>query len=437
MAVVGGIIGAGIFRNPGEVAARVGTGALVLAAWIIGGGVALAGAFCFAELGARRPQAGGGYVYLRDAFGPLPAFLYGWTLLLVINTGAIAWVAMTFATYCADLFGLGPAAQKPMAVAAIALLSAVNFLGVRLGAATQNVLTVLKLLALALVIIVGLIAPVAAPAAPAAGAPAAPLTPQAIFAALGAALIPVLFSYGGWQNTNFIAGEIRDAQKKLPRALLLGVGIVVLVYVLANIAYLRVLGVAGLATSGASASAVMRAGLGPIGGSIIAAGIMISTFGFLSLVILTAPRVYQTMAADGLFFASVARVHPRHRTPTVALLLQAVWAIGVLLTGSYDELVNYVTFGDWIFFGATAATLFVFRRRDARAGADAARPSFLSPLYPWPPLLFCLAALYVVVSALGTSPKNSLLAAGLILLGIPVFALWRTRSGSRSGSGSP
>jgi APA family basic amino acid/polyamine antiporter len=337
---------------------------------------------------------------------------------------------MTFATYCADLFGLDAAAHKPLAVAAIALLSLVNLLGVRVGAATQNVLTVLKLAALALVIAVGLTATAAAPpaglaATAATAAPAAPATPAAVLAALGAALIPVLFSYGGWQNTNFIAAEIRDAQRQLPRALLVGVGIVVLVYVLANIAYLRVLGVAGLAASQASASAVMHAGLGATGGSLIAAGIMVSTFGFLSVVILTAPRVYQTMAADGLFFASVARVDPRRRTPAVALLFQAAWAIGVLLTGSYDELVNYVTFGDWIFFGGAAATLFVFRRRDARAGAGARRPSFLSPLYPWPPLLFCLAALSVVASALGTNPRNSLLAAGLILLGVPVFAIWR------------
>jgi basic amino acid/polyamine antiporter, APA family len=428
MAVVGGIIGAGIFRNPGEVAARVGTSTLVLAAWVIGGVIALAGAFCFAELGARRPHAGGGYVYLRDAFGPLPAFLYGWTLLLVINTGAMAWVAMTFATYGADLFGLAPSAQKPMAVAAIALLSAVNLFGVRLGAVTQNILTVLKLAALALVILVGLLTQAAVPAAAAVAAPAAPTTPWAIFTALGAALIPVLFSYGGWQSTNFIAGEIRDAQKQLPRALLIGVGIVVVVYVLANVAYLRVLGVTGLAASQASASAVMRVGLGPTGGSIIAAGIMVSTFGFLSVVILTAPRVYQTMAADGLFFASVAHVHPRYRTPAVALVFQAVWAIGVLLTGSYDELVNYVTFGDWLSPRPTPPPLFVSLPPPPAAGSSAVRPSFLSPCYPWPPLLFCLAALYVVVSALGTNPKNSLLAAGLILLGIPVFAIWRART---------
>jgi APA family basic amino acid/polyamine antiporter len=423
MAVVGGIIGAGIFLNPAIVAQRVGSPTLVLIAWILGGVVALAGAFCFAELGARHPQAGGGYVYLREAFGPLPAFLYGWTLLLVITAGGIAAVARTFASYAANLVALPESAVTPLAAGAIVLLSIVNYVGVRQGALTQNVFTVLKLGALVLLIAVGLWVGATGPGPAVPAAPVVvPAGAWATITALGAALVPVLFAYGGWQSTNFIAAEIRDAQRQLPRALLLGVGIVILVYVLVNLAYLGTLGAAGLAASSAPASEVMRAGLGRTGGTLIAAGIVASTFGFLNFTILAAPRVYQAMAADGLFFQSVARLHPRYRTPGMGIVIQSSWAVLILLTGSYATLVNYVTFGDWIFFGLSGATLFVFRRRDRDGGT---RPSFLAPLHPWPSIVFSIAATAAVVSAVRESPLNSLLAAGIIALGVPVYFAWK------------
>jgi APA family basic amino acid/polyamine antiporter len=224
-------------------------------------------------------------------------------------------------------------------------------------------------------------------------------------------------------SIRLIAAEIRDAQRQLPRALMLGVGIVILVYVLVNLAYLGTLGAAGLAASSAPASEVMLAGLGRTGGTLIAAGIVASTFGFLNFTILASPRVYQAMAADGLFFASVARLHPRHRTPGMAIVIQSTWAVIILLTGSYATLVNYVTFGDWIFFGLSGATLFVFRRRDRDTGA--ARPSFLAPLHPWPSILFSVAATAAVLSAVRESPLNSLLAAGIIALGVPVYLAWK------------
>jgi APA family basic amino acid/polyamine antiporter len=427
MAVVGGIIGAGIFLNPAIVAQRVGSPTLVLVAWILGGLVALAGAFVFAELGARNPQAGGGYVYLREAFGPLPAFLYGWTLLLVITAGGIAAVARTFASYAANLLALPEAAVTPLAAGAIVLLSVVNYVGVRQGAITQNVFTVLKLGALVLLVVVGLWVGVAGPAPTPAAVVAAPVGVWATVTAVGAALVPVLFAYGGWQSTNFIAAEIRDAQRQLPRALLLGVGIVILVYVLVNLAYLGTLGAGGLAASSAPASDVMRAGLGTVGGTLIAAGIVASTFGFLNFTILAAPRVYQAMAADGLFFQSVARLHPRYRTPAMGIVIQSSWAVIILLTGSYATLVNYVTFGDWIFFGMSGATLFVFRRRDRTSGA--ARPAFLAPLHPWPSILFSVASAAAVVSAVRESPLNALLAAGIIALGVPVYLAWKRGAG--------
>jgi basic amino acid/polyamine antiporter, APA family len=427
MAVVGGIIGGGIFRTPAAVAERAGSADVTLAVWVVGGAVALAGALCFGELGARRPRAGGGYVYLREAWGPLPAFLYGWALLLVIATGAIAAVAVMFADYTLALFGLPARLTLPLAIGAIVLLSGINYLGVRSGALTQNVFTVLKLVALAALIGAGLV--VAGPAG-VGTPPVAGVTRSGAgaIAGFGAALVPVLFTYGGWQQTNFIAEEIIDAERTLPRALVLGFVLVVLVYLAANLAYLRVLGVGALAASAAPAAEVMERVLGPRGARLIAAGIAVSTFGFLNLVILVTPRVLQAMAADGLFFPRLAELHPVHRTPAAAIGLQAGWAILLTLTGSFAQLVDYVAFGDWIFFGLTVAGLFVYRRRE-RGRAAGPAGGFRVPGYPWVPALFVLAAAYVVVSAVAANPRNAAMGALLIGLGVPVYWYWERQAG--------
>jgi basic amino acid/polyamine antiporter, APA family len=422
MLVVGGIIGSGIFLNPSIVAQRVGSAGLTLSAWIVGGVIAALGAQVYAELGSRRPLAGGGYVYLRDAYGRLIAFLYAWTLLLVIATGAIAAVAVTFANYATALLGLGTDAHLPLAVGAIVVLSGVNYWGVRPGAITQNVFTLLKLGALAIVIVAGLTATHS-------GAPLIPMAraeTHSIVFAMGAALVPVLFAYGGWQQTNFVAQELIEPEKTLPRALILGVTIVVTVYLLANLAYLRVLGLEGLASSSAPAADSMELVLGPPGRTLIAAGIALSTFGFLNLVILVSPRVYQTMAKDGLFFPSLARLHPRYRTPSGAILFQGTWAIILTLTGKYGDLLDYVVFGDWIFFGTTAATLFLFRARER----DGREPSALRFRMKWHPLgtaVFVLAAIYVVLGSVASNPANAARGTLLILLGIPVFRFWEGR----------
>ena len=383
MAVVGGIIGGGIFRNPAVVAARVQTPELTLFVWGLGGMVALAGAFCFGELGARKPKAGGSYVYLRDAFGPLLAFLYGWALLLVISTGATAGVAMTFASYASELLHLPGNAHKPLAIAAIALLSAVNYVGVKSGAIAQNVMTVLKLSGLALLIGAGLFMalPQGTAETPLPLPHAAGPTGFGIVIAVGSALVPVLFTYGGWQQTNYVAEEMVDAERNLPRALTLGVCVVVLVYLAANLAYLRVLGQPALAASEAPAADVMRILLGDTGATLIGAAIAFSTFGFLGLVIMVTPRAYQAIAADGLFLPAFAKLHPVHRTPTRAITLQAAWSIVLALSGSYGQLVDYVVFGDWIFFGLTVATLFVYRARDRSVVGSPASTGFRTPAY--------------------------------------------------------
>jgi basic amino acid/polyamine antiporter, APA family len=427
MAVVGGIIGSGIFINPKIVADRVGSPSLTLIVWGLGGLIALIGAFCFGELGCRAPRAGGGYVYLRDAWGPLPAFLYGWALLLVMTTGATAAVAVTFAKYALPLVGIGPGATVPTAVGAIVLLAGINYVGVKPGAVTQNIFTVLKLLALTALIVVGLwfALPAAAPGSGVTHPPAG-----GVFVALGSALVPVLFTCGGWQQTNFIAEEIIEPEKNLPRALLFGVVLVVVVYLLANVAYLRVLGVAGLAATSTPAADVMRQLVGPGGETLIRLGIAASTFGFLNLVILVTPRVYQAMARDGVFFPAMAKLHPVYRTPTWAIVIQAVWAIALTVTKSYDQLNDYVVFGDWIFFGATVATLFVYRARERRG--QATPPAFRTPGYPVLPILFILAAIYVVASSVGQNLKNAGIGSALLLLGVPVFYFWRTQTARRS-----
>ncbi len=436
MAVAGGIIGGGIFRTPATVAQRVGSTRLVLVAWGVGGVIALIGAFCFGELGARRPKAGGGYVYLRETWGPLPAFLYGWALLLVIATGAIAAVSVTFANYALALAGLSESLTVPLAVAAIALLAGINYVGVKPAAVTQNIFTVLKLAALAALIAAAVF--VATPSASVRPSPSpstgAPLSGIATVIALGAALVPILFTYGGWQQTNFIAEEIVEPEKNLPRALVLGVAIVVVVYLLANVAYLSVLGPAGLAASTAPAADVMRALLGPAAGTVIAAGIAVSTFGFLNLVILVTPRVLQAMAADGVFFPRLAVLHREYRTPTAAILVMATWSIVLTLSGSFSQLVDYVAFGDWIFFGLTVAGLFVYRARDRRAGVTPPSGAFRVPGYPYTPALFVLAAALVVASSIGANPKNAAIGTGLLALGIPVFAYWRSRRGAATAT---
>ena len=423
--VVGGIIGSGVFLNPSVVAQRVGSGPLTMVAWGLGAVIAVLGAFIFAELGARAPAAGGGYAYLRDAFGPLPAFLYGWALLLAIASGATAAVAVTFANYAVPLLGLPAGSERVLAILAISAFSVVNVLGVAPGAVVQNIFTLLKLAAIAALIVGGLgtrggseLAAVAVAAPPL----VVPVGAAALAVAIGTALVPVLFAYGGWQQTNFVAEEIVDPQRNLPKALIIGVLIVAAAYLLANLTYLRTLGVAGLAASTAPAADAMALRFGEAGRKLIAVGIAISTAGFLNVVILVTPRVYQAMARDGVFFRSLATLHPRTRTPVAAIVLQGAWAVGLVLSGTYGDLLDWVTFADWIFFGATAATLLVYRRRTS------AGPHFLAPFHPLSTVLFMMAAAYVVLGAIVSNPGNAFRGTLVLAAGVPAYLWWRRRA---------
>ena len=434
MIVMGGIIGSGIFINAYVVARQLHPPLLVLGAWAMGGLIALAGAFIYAELAAHRPQVGGQYAYIREAFHPLPAFLYGWTLLLVTQTGGMAAVAVTFAKYFAQLTNLPDTdwTSAIIATVALALLTLINCLGVRAGSTVQSALMVLKIIAIVALIFCGLFiakgtsqAIVSNPTndwQPSASY-LAPGMDWSTFAAFGAALVPVMFAYGGWQTSCFIAGEVREARKNLPRGLLIGVMGVIALYMLANYAYLHVLGVDQLAQTKTPASEVMRLVLGERGKTLIATGIAISTLGFLSQGMLTAPRVYFAMADDRLFFKRVAWLHPATRVPVVAIALQGMLAILIILalSGIYAKILNYVMSVDTIFFAVSAACLFIFRRRDGQAG-------FRVPGHPWTTLLFIIAETFVALSVMYNFPRDSVKGWAILFAGIPVYFFWRRKS---------
>jgi APA family basic amino acid/polyamine antiporter len=430
MLVMGGIIGAGIFVNPHVVARYVQSPALIVGAWAVGGAVALIGAFVYAELAALRPAVGGVYAYLRDALHPVAAFLYGWTLLLVVQSGGMAAVAVTFARYFNELTGAA-APEQVIAVATLALLTIVNWLGVRAGSNVQSALMVMKIAAIVALVTIGWAAgsgqrssiEVPLPG----GRPPLP-------ASFAAALVPVLFAYGGWQTASFVAGELKDPRRDLPRGLLVGVAGVVALYIAVNVVCLRALGPAGLAVTPAPASAVMRAALGETGARLIAAGIAISTVGFLSQGMLTAPRVYYAMARDGVFFRRVGSLDPRTRAPAVAIALQGALA-SVIAFLPYDRILNYVVAIDAVFFGLTGAALLVFRRREQRElrartsespGVTASR--IRTPGHPVTTVIFVAAFWLLALSTVYQFPRDAGIGVLILLAGVPVYALWRAKA---------
>jgi APA family basic amino acid/polyamine antiporter len=435
MVVVGGIIGAGIFINPYIVAQRLDSPAWVLAAWVAGGVIAMAGALTFAELGVVHPKAGGHYAYLREAFHPLLGFLYGWALLFMIETGAIAAVSITFAEYTLRLVGREGVGALPLAVTAIVVVGGINALGVKPGSRVLNLFVVLKVAALALLIGLGLFIPGGEGGGAGAGILGAPATggmggERGFFTALwafGAALIPVMFSFGGWQNANYVAEEIRDPKRNLPRSLILGTALVVLIYVFVNWVYLRTLGHGGLAGTLTPAGDTAQRLVGDWGDRFLALTISISTFGFLNLTMLAPTRVYYAMARDGVFLSSVSRLHPRFRSPTRAIYIQTGLALVLVFWKDYAQLVDYVVFADWIFFGLAGASLFVFRKRIPLEGRETG--SFATPGYPWIPALFTGVALLIVLSSFWSDPLGSFLGVLLLATGIPAFFYWRNRYG--------
>ena len=421
MIVMGGIVGSGIFINPYLVARQFHRPMLILGAWAIGGWIALSGGFIWAELAARRPQLGGQYAYLREAYHPAVAFIYGWALLLVIQTGGMAAVAVTFARYFLEVTHL-QIADRLIAVLVLLALTAINCLGVRAGSTTQNVFMALKIGAIAAIVLCGILfgkhsLGVATPAAPAA------FEPWNFLRAAGAALTPIAFSYGGWQTASFMSAELRDPRRDLTRGLLIGALGVVAIYLSMNFVYLRVLGADGLAATSTPASTAMQQAVGSVGATFTAFAIAISTVGFLSQGMLTAPRVYFAMAEDGLFFRSVSYVSSRTQAPVVSIALQGVLASAIALSGAYEQILSYVTSSDFIFFGLTAATLFVFRRRE---GSDE-KVGYLVPGHPWTTGLFVFACAAIVAGTVFSHPQESLVGWLFLASGIPAYLFWRRK----------
>jgi APA family basic amino acid/polyamine antiporter len=410
--VAGTIIGSGIFLVPHNMARELGSPAALLSVWVVGGALALAGALSLAELGAAMPSAGGVYVYLKEAFGPLPAFLYGWGLLLVMQTGSIATLAVAFGIYSAAFVPVGVAREKWIACGLVAFLTGVNILGTRQGSWVQTAFTVAKLLGLALLVGSALIYH---PQNVAPGLTAAiRLKPD--LRAWGVALIGVLWGYEGWHMLSFTAGEVRNPSRILPRSYLVGTLIVVGAYLAANMAYLKVLSMSGLALHQRVAAQTMEQIAGAQGRVFVSALILCSIFGAVNGTILTGPRVYFAMAEDGLFFRAARKLHPRFRTPALAIAIQGAWAAVLAASGSYEQLYTYVIFSAWVFYGLAVAGLLVLRRR---------APNLERPYqvwgYPALPALFCLAAFLVALSTLRARPHESLLGMAIIGAGAPVY----------------
>jgi APA family basic amino acid/polyamine antiporter len=420
MLVMGGIIGAGIFVNPAEVARHVSDPKWIVGVWVLGGLVALAASFVYAELAARRPEVGGQYAYLRDAYGPMPAFLYGWALLLVIQSGGMAAVAITFARYFNELAHTA-IPDAVVGVSALALLTLINCFGVRSGSNVQSGLMVLKIVAIGMLVIVGLWLAPGHPPSPY----GQPTDTGTSLSQIGAALTPVMFAYGGWQTASFCAGEMKNPQRDLARGLLLGVSGVILLYCLVAFVCVHAMWPETLANSKTPASDVMRLALGSRGATLIALGIAISTLGFLSQGMLTAPRVYFAMAEDGLFFRQVAKVNPKTRVPVIAIILQGAAAIAIALSGTYGQILGYVVSVDFIFFGLTGAALFIFRKRDGDKSA-----SFSTPLHPITTGFFVAACAITVVATVWNDPKNSLIGYAILAAGVPACLYWQRKNRS-------
>jgi len=444
--VMGSMIGSGIFIVAAEIAREVGSPGLFLLAWVISGVMTVSAAVTYGELAAMMPKAGGQYVYLREAFSPLFGFLYGWTLFLVIQTGTIAAVAVAFGKFLGFFFpwiseqnfllnlgsvtllghpvGLTLSTEQGLAIVVLLGLGFVNIFGLRTGAWIQNIFTVLKVGAL-----VGLVAGGIWWESSHAGAAAAPTSfwghahwDTATLTVLAVALVGPLFSSDAWNNVTFAGGEVKNAKRNLPLALLIGTVVVCSIYFFTNLIYVRALPFAAIqhAPEDRVATAVMEAILGSKGAGLMAAAIVISTFGCMNGMSLAGARVYYAMARDRLFFSKVGKVNPRYRTPAVSLMVQAAWASLLTLTGTYNQLLDYVIFAVLLFYILTILGLFRLRR----TRPDAPRP-YRAWGYPFVPVLYIVLALFVEGALLMHRPARSLAGLGIVAVGVPIYFVWR------------
>lgn len=416
---LGGVIGSGIFIVPAlvfvQTGGRLGTALFV---WAAGGVLSLLGALTYAELAAMKPESGGIYVYIRDAFGAFPAFLYGWALFLVIGSATVATLAVAFASYLREFLPLSALAAKAVAVAMIAVIAVVNVIGTRRSANLQNWTTAIKVLAILLMSVLLI--------AGGQGLAGAELAPPGIETSLllgiGAAMLGVLWAYEGWHFVTFSAGEVIDAQRNFPRGIVIGTAALIGIYLLANVAYIAALGMQRGMASERIATEAVTAILGPGAGKLVGLAILVAMFSAANATVLTATRVYFAMAQDGLFFERMARVHPAWKTPAFAIAASCAWAAVLAASGTFEELLTYVVFVGWAFYSVGAASIFFYRRRRA----ELPRP-FRVPGYPWTPWLFIAIATLIVVNTVWLHPGRAAIGVGLVGLGVPVYLFWKRR----------
>lgn len=421
MIVIGTVIGSGIFIVPAVVLRQTeGSIILALAVWLVAGALSLLGALTYGELGAMRPEAGGIYVYIREAFGALPAFLYGWTLFFVIASASVATLAVAFASYLNQLVPLTEWASRAIAIAMIIVVMLINIRGTRHSASVQNWTTAAKVGAI--VLMSALLFMLGDGMRDTGAITSAPNFSENIFAGLGLAMIAVLWAYEGWQYLTFSAGETLDPQRTFARGLAVGTIALVLIYVMANVAYMSALGIERAMQSERIAAEAVSMVMGPLAGKMIAAAILISMFSAANGITLTASRVFYAMARDGVFFQKLAEVHPRFGTPAAAIVSSLLIAIVFTATGTFEQLLTYVVFTGWIFYALGAASIFVYRRKFP----EAAR-SFRVPGYPFTPMLFVLSALAIVVNTIASQPSRAAVGIAVVLVGTPVFYFWRGR----------
>lgn len=422
--LVGSTIGSGIFRVPSTVANDVGSLGAIALIWILGALVALFGALTLAELAAIFPRSGGIYVFLREAYGPLPAFLFGWTELLVIRPSALGAIAVLFAEYAAQVFGLAEGAVRIIAAAAIIILALTNVRSVVWGAVLNNAATAGKIAALAGITILAFIFGDFTT-----GALNGPVSFEPLsWGGFGVALIAVLWAYDGWADLTFIAGEVKDPERTMPRALLIGTALVVVLYLAINVAYLYVLPIPEMAASRLVAADAATKIFGAVGASVISAAVMLSAFGALNGSTITGPRILYAMAEDGLFFKPIAWVHPKYQTPAAAILLCAGLGVAYVTVRTFEELAGAFIIGIWPFYALAVGAVFILRRRRP----DLHRP-YRTVGYPIVPLVFLLASILMLGNSLLETPGSTMLNFGIILLGIPVYLLWTRRRGVSNG----
>ena len=414
--VTGTIIGAGIFLVPSLVARNLPSAPMILAVWIFTGIISIFGALAYAELGAMIPATGGQYVYLRETYGTLPAFLCGWTYFFVVLSASLGWIGITFANYLGYFIPLGPWEAKLVALGLIGAVTAINYRGITAGAATQNFFTVMKLLGLAILIGSAFLA-APAHAAAVANAPASGGVSLRLF---GVAMISCVLSYDGWVALSFVAGEVRNPKRNLTLAVALGLGIATVVYVLANAAYLRVLSVPEIAASDRVGALAAERAIGPVGGSVVSLTILLSIAGCANGWAMTAPRIYFAQARDGLFFRRFGSIHPRYQTPGFSILVFGAWSALLALTGTYETLASYAMMAAWFFYGLTAVGVLLLRRREPKRP----RP-YRMPGYPVTLLLFVAVAAGFVLNTFISTPGPAIAGASLILAGVPIYYFWK------------